>query len=178
MFKHSILCALTGTILTAAPSFAENVEIYLIDMLDNKQAGYCVDIAGGKGESADPADGLQGHTCYSPGGALGFDQVFDTARFADGQLYMTNFDVCAEVSSTSAGSSVGLAKCDGSAAQSFIFSGNGTITPTAAPDLCLTVGEATRSGRSAVNQIKVMSLETCSADQAAYQTWGVRSSLN
>lgn len=31
-----------------------------------------------------------------------------------------------------------------------------------------------RSGRSDANQIKVLSLETCSDDQAAYQTWAVR----
>ena len=178
MFKRTLLCTLAATFLTAAPSFAENVEIYLTDMLDNTQQGYCIDIAGGKEEAADPADGLQGHTCYSPGGTLGFDQTFDTEKFADGQLYMTNFDVCAEILSPEAGSLLGLSECSGSDAQSFNFSGEGTIVPTAAPEMCLTVAEDTRSGRSDANQIKVLSLETCADDKAAYQTWAVRSSLS
>ena len=66
---------------------------------------------------------------------------------------------------------------DGSDAQSFAFSGEGTITPTSAPEMCMTVAEDTRSGRSDANQIKVLSLELCSDDQAAYQMWGVRSSV-
>lgn len=163
-----------GLMTLAAPAYAENVEIYSRDMLDNTQNGYCIDIAGGREEAADPADGLQGHTCYSPGGALGYDQTFDTEKFADGLLYMVNFDVCAQITSTGAGSALELADCDGSAPQSFTFSGEGTISPTAAKNMCLTVAEDTRSGRSDANQIKVLSLETCSDELAAYQSWGVR----
>lgn len=177
MIKYATTAALLGLLVTTSAAQAENVEIYLSDMLDNTQAGYCVDIAKGREEAANPDDGLQGHTCYSPGGALGFDQTFDTEKFADGLLYMVNFDVCTQTSSTEAGSALELAECDGSAAQSFVFSGEGTIAPTAAPEMCFTVAEDTRSGRSDTNQIKVLSLEPCSDDQAAYQTWSVRSSL-
>lgn len=158
----------------AGPAVAENVEIYLLDMLDNTQNGYCIDIAKGREEAANPEDGLQGHTCYSPGGALGYDQTFETERFADGELYMVNFDVCTQITSTEAGSALELAACDGSEAQTFSFSGEGQITPASAPGMCVTVAEATRSGRSDANQIKVLSLETCSEAQAAYQNWGVR----
>ena len=174
MQRLLIPAALAGILLSAAPSLAENVEIYLADMLDNKQNGYCIDIAKGREEAANPDDGLQGHTCYSPGGALGYDQTFDTEKFADGLLYMVNFDVCAEISAAEPGSALGLSACDGSAEQSFVFSGEGTIAPTSAPELCMTVGEDTRSGRSDANQIKVLTLETCDADKAAYQTWAVR----
>lgn len=177
MIKSVTKAAIVGLIMSASAAQAENVEIFLLDMLDNTQAGYCIDIAKGKEEAANPDDGLQGHTCYSPGGALGFDQVFDTEQFADGVLYMVNFDVCAQASSTEAGSLLELAACDGSEAQSFVFSGEGTITPASAPDMCMTVAESTRSGRSDANQIKVLSLELCSDNQAAYQMWGVRSSL-
>jgi len=172
------LAVLAGSLMAANAAHAENVEIYLLDMLDNTQAGYCIDIAGGKEEAADPADGLQGHTCYSPGGDLGYDQTFDTEMFAEGQIYMVNFDVCTQITSTDAGSTLELADCDGSEAQSFMFTGEGTITPTSAPDMCFTVAEDTRSGRSDANQIKVLSLESCSDDLAAYQNWGVRSSLD
>ncbi len=174
MFKRTILSVTVPFLAFAAPAYAENVEIYLLDMLDNTQNGYCIDIAKGREEAANPDDGLQGHTCYSPGGALGYDQTFDTEKFADGQLYMVNFDVCTQLSSTDAGSALELAACDGSEAQSFEFSGEGTIVPASATDMCVTVAEDTRSGRSDANQIKVLSLETCSDDLAAYQTWGVR----
>ncbi len=158
----------------AGAAHADDVEVYLSDMLDNTQIGYCLDIAGGREAEADPADGLQAHTCYSNLGALGVDQTFDTDQFADGTLYMTEFDVCATLDSTQAGSSVGLSDCDGSDLQQFVFSGDGTITATAAPEMCLTAGEDTRSGRSDANQIKVLSLELCSEDLAAYQDWAVR----
>lgn len=165
------------TIFTACVAQAENVEIFLIDMLDNTQSGYCVDIARAQGEKANPEDGLQGHTCYSPKGELMVDQIFDTDKFDDGILYMPVFNVCAEVASPVAGASISLEACNGSAEQSFQFSGEGAIVPTSAPELCLTVAEDTRTGRSDVNQIKVLTLEACADDKTAYQEWAVRSSL-
>jgi len=161
----------------ASTARAENVEIYLVDMLDNTQSGYCIDIARAQGEKANPEDGLQGHTCYSPKGELMIDQIFDTEKFADGVLYMPEFDVCAEVASAAAGSSIDLAACDGSDGQSFQFSGEGTIVPASAPELCVTVADDTRTGRSDVNQIKVLTLEECSDDKASNQMWAVRSSV-
>ncbi len=174
MINATKITAVVGALVVANAAQAENVEIYLTDMLDNTQNGYCIDIAKGREEAANPDDGLQGHTCYSPGGALGFDQTFDTEKFADGILYMVNFDVCTQISGTGAGSALELAACDGSEAQSFVFSGEGTITPVAAPDMCFTVAEDTNSGRSDANQIKVLSLEACDDSKAAYQNWNVR----
>ncbi len=174
MLKTASFASLAAILLSTGAARAENVEIYLSDMLDNVQNGYCLDIARAQGLQADPADGLQGHTCYSPGGQLGVDQTFDSARFAEGVLYMPEFDVCAEVSRAEAGAAVGLAACDGSAAQSFSFAGSGSISPAAAPELCLTLGRDTRTGRSDANQIKALSLETCEAAQAGYQTWDSR----
>jgi hypothetical protein len=173
MFKPMIAALFAALLSTSAQ--ATPVEIYLTDLLDNTQAGYCIDIAGGKGADADPANGLQGHTCYSPLGSLLVDQIFDTDRFAHGTLYMTEFNVCAQMTGSDAGATVDLAACDGTSAQSFAFSGNGTITPTSAPDMCLTVGKETRSGRSDTNQIKTLTLQPCDADMAAYQTWATRS---
>ena len=90
---------LAAPFLFAGAAQAEEVEIYLLDMLDNTQNGYCVDIAGGRGADADPVDGLQGHTCYSPAGELLVDQIFDTDMFADNVLYMPEFDVCVQAAS-------------------------------------------------------------------------------
>ena len=174
MFKHAALAALATTVLTAGAARAESVEVYLTDILDNTQNGYCLDISGGQGADANPDNGLQGHTCYSPSGELFVDQTFDTEKFADGLLYMPEFDVCATVASYEAGTAVALAACDGSEGQSFAFTGEGTISPAAAPEMCFTVGEDTRHGRSDTNQIKDLTLAACDADLAAYQTWAVR----
>lgn len=174
MFITRMFASALFALALPVSAHAENVEIYLADMLDNTQNGYCIDIARAQGAAANPDDGLQGHTCYSPSGELMVDQIFDSEKFADGMLYMPEFDVCASVGSTSAGSSIDLAACDGSDAQSFAFSGEGIITPTSAPDMCLTVAEDTRTGRSDANQIKVLSLENCTDNQSASQNWMVR----
>ena len=87
---------------------------------------------------------------------------------------MKNFDVCVTLESAESGASLALADCDGSDEQSFNFSGDGTITPANAPDLCFTLAEATRTGRSDSNQIKVLTLEECSEALLAYQDWTVR----
>lgn len=171
MFKKLFFTSCIAAFLSVNAAQADKVEIYLADMLDNVQNGYCLDIARAQGDKANPDDGLQGHTCYSPTGELGVDQIFDSSQFADGILYMTEFDVCTQIASTDAGTSIDLAACDGSDAQSFTFSGEGTISPTTAPAMCLTLAEATRTGRSDANQIKVLSLEACSDEKAAYQTW-------
>lgn len=177
MLKITSLVIAICTIFTARIAQAENVEIYLMDMLDNTQSGYCIDIARAQGEKANPDDGLQGHTCYSPKGELMVDQIFDTAKFDEGILYMPEFDVCVDIASPVAGALINLEACDGGKEQSFEFSGEGTIVPTSATDLCLTVAEDTRTGRSDVNQIKVLTLEACADDKAAYQVWAVRTSL-
>lgn len=178
MARHIWSATVVASVSMAGLAQAEEVEVYLTDMLDNVQNGYCLDIARAQGAAANPDDGLQGHTCYSPGGSLEVDQVFDSAKFADGVLYMPKFDVCAQLSATDAGTEVDLATCDGSAEQSFVFSGEGTITPTSAPEMCVTIGEETRSGRSDANQIKTLALQACDADQAAYQTWSVRTAAD
>ena len=174
MPHHIFSAAAAAILLSAGAAHAEGVEIYALDMLDNTQAGYCLDIAGGQGPQADPSNGLQGHTCYSPSGELFVDQTFESDRFADGVLFMPEFDVCAQVDGMDAGSAVSLAACNGTEAQTFAFSGEGTITPASAPGMCLTLGEDTRSGRSDTNQIKTLTLEECSAEAAPRQTWGNR----
>ncbi len=161
-------------VLWAGLAHAENVEIYVVDMLDNIQNGYCIDIAKGKGASAHPTDGLQAHTCYSPLGEVLVDQAFDPEKFADGVLFMPEFDVCMQVTSTEANVSVELATCDGSTAQSWVFDGEGTIAPASAPEMCLTLTGKTRTGRSDDNQMIAITLQTCSEDQTAYQAWSYR----
>jgi len=173
MFK--ITTTVFAAILTAGVASAENVEIYVVDMLDNIQNGYCLDIAKGKGASANPADGMQAHTCYSPLGEVLVDQAFDPEQFKDGVLYMPEFDVCVQAPATDAGAAVELASCDQSDAQKWVFSGEGVITPASAENMCLTLTGESRTGRSKENQMIALTLEGCAADLSATQTWANRS---
>ena len=196
IYKKFYLCAITAIALSAcsssndAPSTraavetkpiatstvtAEKVEISLIDVLDGVTSSYCLDIAGGN-KNIDITKGLQAHTCYSYRGEIGTDQTFTTSRFANGELYMPDFDVCVTVGSLAAGSAIGLAACEGSELQKVSFTGSGTISMAASPDLCFTAAKDTRFGRSKVHQIKGLSLETCSPELAAYQAWRGRAS--
>ncbi len=153
---------------SAAPETA--VELALVDKLDGVTSEFCIDIAGGN-QDIDITKGLQAHTCYSYRGSLGDDQAFDPAMFADGKLYMPVYEVCATASAIEAGASVGLAACDDSEAQGFTFAGEGTISLTAAPELCVTASGESRFGRSDVHQIRDLSIEACSDEAAATQTW-------
>ncbi|MGL4234800.1 ricin-type beta-trefoil lectin domain protein [Tabrizicola sp.] len=174
MRSASTILVTTLALTFASTAHAETVEVTLADDLDDILNGYCIDIAGGN-ENVDITRGLQGHTCYSYRGDLGTDQKFETEKFAENQLYMTDFDVCATLSSLDAGATIGLAACDGSDMQNFTFTGEGTITPVAAPTMCLTLASETRLGRGSQHQIKVMTLAACEDAQSAYQTWRVRS---
>ena len=160
----------------AAAGESEQVEINLIDELDGILNGYCLDIAGGN-EDVDPANGLQAHTCYSYDGALGTDQIFDTAEFTNNALYMPIYDVCAEVASLSAGETIGLNTCDGSDLQTANFDTDGTIRPSANTSLCFTAGAESRTGRSGDHQIRDLSLEACSNDLTSLQQWTSRTGI-
>lgn len=177
MKKHNFLSILSLIFAFQAPTaLAEKVEIVLVDNLNGILNGYCVDIAGGN-RNVDISKGLQTHTCYSYRGSLGEDQIFETSRFANNELYMPNYDVCATLSSLNTGAKLGLATCEGNEFQTISLTDDGKLSPTAAPNLCLTAGEDTRYGRGGTSkhQIKTLTLENCDASIAAYQTWRVRS---
>lgn len=172
------LSLITATLMSAG-AFAQSVEVALVDNLDGDLSTYCFDIMG-SGENADPSRGLQAHTCYSYRGALGIDQIFEASGVAEGRFFMPEFDVCATLSEAAVGATLGLATCDGSAAQQISMRESGTIGPAAVPSLCLTAGEETRLGRGGTSrhQIKSLSLQLCSAEAAASQTWRLRESAD
>lgn len=166
----------TGEDSEASGSTESRVEVNLIDELDGVTNGFCLDIAGGN-ENVETSNGLQTHTCYSYQGDLGTDQVFDGSQFADNVFYMPDFDVCIELSEIAVGATVSLNTCDGSDAQSLAFSGSGPISPVSDDSLCLTAGDESSFGRSEVHQIRDLTVQTCSDDLAATQTWSSRTSL-
>jgi hypothetical protein len=102
------------------------------------------------------------------------DHAFDSAQFADGFFYMPKFVVCIQASPTNAGAALELAGCDGSDAQTFAFSGEGTITHASTPAMFLSLGENTRFDRSQTNQIKTLTSAACADNNAASQIWSYR----
>ena len=170
------LAVIAAAVALFGPAHAEPVEIRLSDRLDGNLDSYCLDISGSK-ENADISKGLQAQTCYAYQGAMGIDQMFETTQFKYNQLYMPEFDVCAELSSIQAGARVGLAACDGSDAQDVMLSEEGHISRVSDASLCLTAGEDTRLGRGGTSQhqIKSLTLEVCNTEQSAYQIWKTRS---
>ena len=154
MFKNQVSTLVGAALCTLAfNANAAKVEIVLADKLDGITSEYCIDVAGGN-RNIDITKGLQSHTCYSYRGDLGEDQTFETDRFADNVLYMSEIEVCAQLASLEEGAAVGLAECDESDLQALAFSEEGTISPVKAPEMCLTAGEDTRFGRSKTHQIK------------------------
>ncbi len=154
---------------------ADQVEMMLSNKLDGNLDSYCLDISGSK-QNANVSKGLQTHTCYAYQGKMGIDQIFDTNRLAENQLYMPEFDVCATVSAVEPGASIGLSACDDSDTQAIELTDEGHLSPVSASDLCLTAGTDTRLGRggTSAHQIKSLTLETCSKELSDYQLWETR----
>jgi cytochrome c553 len=171
-----LLCVLLPAgLFFSSSTIAAEVEVALKDPLDGNLNGYCFDIKGG-GPNVDPSRGLQAHTCYSYRGAIGSDQAIDPDGIANGVFKVPAYDVCATMTDTAAGTEVSLAACDGSDAQQFDFADSGTISPKTAPGMCLTAGEETSMGRGGTSphQIKSLTVQQCSDDQAAAQQWFTR----
>lgn len=166
-----------ATQTTTTSTTTNEVEIALTDRLDGKVNNYCLDILGG-GDSVNPSDGLQAHTCYSYRGALGNDQIFDASRFSNKQFYMPKYDVCMQASSVSTGASLGLASCDSSNLQQFNFANDGTIRPVSNEQLCVTASGETTYGRSSDHQKKTLELASCNTASANIQTWRARTSMD
>lgn len=150
-----------------------DVEIRLADTIDEDR-GYCFDIAGGKGEQADPANGLQAHTCYDYTGELLVDQTFDAALLDSGQFKISHFDVCMTASADAQGASLGLNDCDETTLQQFTFASNGQITLASDPSLCVTVNSTEKKegrGATPVHVMRPITLEACDAANSTYQKW-------
>jgi hypothetical protein len=148
----------------------------LLAALDEPR-GYCIDILGYK-DKAQPARGLQTHSCYSYQGALAVDQAFDREKINTGVFHMPGFDVCMTAPVAAAGGRLMLAACDGRAAQRFEHLGSGEIVMQAARELCVSAGgEAGRPGGGGVppHLIRALTLERCDAARAPLQRWRTRS---
>lgn len=158
-----------ATKVTSAPT----VEVMLVSNIDDER-GYCLDIAGGKGERAPLNKGLQAHTCYHYTGEILVDQAFDQADVDNGQFRIPYFNVCMSADSIEQGTSIVLAECTDQVTQQFSLQPNGNITLKSDNTLCVTVSATEkREGRGGepVHVMRPLSLQACESNIAEYQTW-------
>jgi len=166
-----VLGFIVGT--QAALVAGELTEIRLVNTIDESR-GYCLDIAGGRGKDAPLDRGLQAHTCYDYTGSLLEDQSFDSLLIDKGEFKIPYFDVCMTASEIKKDSSIVLASCENTNKQVFSLKTNGNIVIKSDPSLCVTVNSTEkREGRGAtpVHVMRPLSLQECSDDKKAYQTW-------
>ena len=166
-----LLCIIASIVWSK--SEVKLVEIKLINNLDDKR-GFCVDIKGHKNR-AKIERGLQAHTCYSYQGDIAVDQGLDANRLKQKELFFPHFNVCVHPSSYNNPLSLTLVKCKNT--QEFIFYEDNTIRLKNNTNLCLTVAKKPSQkggGGSPVHLKRNLSMQICTKEDFAYQTWVLR----
>jgi len=179
MFKKLFIVLMSTVFMMPFAANADDtvVEVMLIDELDESR-GYCLDIAGGKGENAPVERGLQAHTCYNYLNEILVDQGFDPELVEKGQFKITYFDVCMTASAIEEGATLGLESCDESETQQFSLSDNGQLVTAADSSLCVTVSSTEKKegrGSTPVHVMRPVTLQKCEESNAAYQSWTLNS---
>jgi len=167
------------TVVAAAQNTVPvTVEITLTEMLDEPR-GLCIDIVGWQ-TRANPAQGLQAHTCYSYQGTIAADQGFDASRLARGEFRLPAFDVCMTHRDHHPGAQLTLAACDESTPQMFELRPDGRIATRQASALCLTVSDSPSrpgGGGQPPHLIRPLILEPCADERLRFQRWQLRPGL-
>jgi hypothetical protein len=166
----------------------ELVEVKLIDTLDEER-GWCLDLFAHL-TNAMPLGGFQGHDCFLyMGGGPQIDQGFLADRIRnEGVFELPYWNVCMTLQEPKNHSYVAAEPCIDEPAQKFTMHDDGRITSDMAPDLCLTIGSITIPGggrlapvgsrppkdNSEIPQIRRMTFDTCSEENAVLQKWTLR----
>lgn len=186
----AIACGFAQSVISQEEAWetADRIEIKLVDPLDEPR-GWCVDLFAHL-RNALPLGGFQGHNCFlDMERGPTEDQGFDAGKFEqEGVLDLAYWDVCLTLHDPNPRSFVAAETCTGEPAQEFEWSSAGQIIPKIAPELCLTLGSSTipGGGRLApvgarppkdnvdIPQIRRLSFETCSDENAVLQSWEPR----
>ena len=182
LIRKLLLSAATFASATLSfQSYAEPVEVYLLNPIDAVLNHYCLDV-NGPPQGMQLTTPLQAHTCYSYQGDLTADQAMDSEDIAEGKLRILSVDMCAELDGNEPGASVTLKECSDAAEQSFELRDNGQISPTAYPELCLTTGPTSwfggQPGALNQNQARTLHLQRCGDEAIIYQRWGIRTEMH
>lgn len=160
-FTFILLSLISGSATAEVPSLrTPSPVIYLADNLDEAdQLGWCIDTVG-RGF----AESLHAHSCKPRGGDVQFSYNSETMQISS----VPYRGKCMELVSLQ--EPLGLLDCADKAAQRFEFAGeNGRIHPDDRPDLCLTVGEASRSAGPYMS--RGLGFQTCEDGLAERQIW-------
>ena len=169
-------CSVLSSFLVASLIHAETpVEVTLIDELDEPRAGYCLDTRGGQNEGQ--ILGLHAHSCRSYLGRTHPDQIFDADKVSDGIFELIELGLCMTAHTPTVGSELTYESCTGVAAQKFIHGADGSISPAAAPENCLTVADGPSreaGGGNPRHRIRSAALQPCNAGEVNRQRWRLR----
>jgi len=158
-----LLRLISGSATAEAPNLrTPSPVIYLADNLDEAdKLGWCIDTIG-RGF----AERLHAHSCKQRGGDVQF--LFDPQTM---QIKSVAFEAkCVELGPIN--EPLWLLDCSSAAAQQFEYSLNtGQITPVESPDMCLTVGERSRSAGPYMS--RDLRFQQCDGALAVRQAWVV-----
>jgi hypothetical protein len=172
------VCSITNfsvsaqTTPVANTSALEEVFLKIKAPLDEPR-GLCVDIPGHKAR-VNVKRPLSVHTCKWT--IWNLDERFDLAAFAQGNLRLPHYNLCAGVDLNKDKESIVLGECDGSPERRWNFV-DGRLILVAIPNFCLTVGkeasELTPGGRRlpSRNVARSLALKECSNAAQDRQNW-------
>ena len=162
-FAFVILSLISGSATAEAPNLrTPSPVIYLVDNQDEAdKLGWCIDTIG-RGF----AEQLHAHSCKPRGGDVQFS--FDPQTM---QIKSVAFEAkCVELGPVN--EPLRLLDCSSAATQQFNYStSTGRITPVENPDICLTVGEQSRSAGPYMS--RDLRFQLCDGELAYRQAWVV-----
>ena len=162
-FTFVLLSLLSGSAYAESPNLrTPSPVIYLADNLDEAdELGWCIDTIG-RGF----AERLHAHSCKPRGGDVQFS--FDPKTM---QIKSVAFEAkCVELGPIN--EPLRLLDCSPAATQQFDYSlRTGLITHVESPDICLTVGEQSRSAGPYMS--RDLRFQKCDGESATRQAWVV-----
>ena len=138
MFRQTPLIGLPAVFAlgVALPTAAlsEGALLRNLHTLDDESRGYCLDIAGA-GENIDREAPLGTRTCKYERNYV--DQLFEWA--APDKLHAPEYDLCVAAEAIDDGGQLFVRECADAEEQSWSLTPNGLLSPSARPDLCVTL---------------------------------------
>ena len=172
--RYAVIC---GFLLAPILDAETPVEVTLLDELDEARAGYCIDTRGGQNQGE--ILGLHAHSCRSYLGQGDGDQTFDADKVSEGVFEIIELSLCMTAHTPTVGSELTFEPCTGVAAQKFIHGADGSISPAAAPENCLTVADGSSreaGGGNPRHRVRSAALQPCNAGEVNRQRWRLRDS--
>jgi triacylglycerol lipase len=163
----TLLFLLFNNLALADPQFIRSVD----DLED--PSGYCLDIPGFGARLQKDAP-INAHTCKYNRPGFNVDELFEMTP--SNYLRMPEYDLCLSAASRDEGAPVHTIDCASAAVHEWRLHADGRLTPSDAPDLCVTQSSQRVFVNSSVgnltpNSTRSISLEKCANELTSRQSW-------